>query len=51
MNTADGMWVPSYYRRKHRLSWVRAAGGPQVVDWVAGIAFAALVLWLALVHG
>jgi hypothetical protein len=46
MNTTDGIWIPSYYRRRHRFSWVRAAGGPQAVDWFAGIALAALVFGL-----
>jgi hypothetical protein len=52
MNTTDGIWVPSYYRRKHRFLWARAAGGPQRVDWLAGVLFAVLVLWLvALAYG
>jgi hypothetical protein len=46
MNTTDEIWVPTYYRHRRRFSWVRAAGGPQVVDWVAGAVFAALVLGL-----
>ena len=46
MNTSDGIWIPSYYRRRHRFSWVRAAGGPQRVDWVTGVVLAALVLGL-----
>lgn len=52
MNATDGIWIPSYYRHQGRLAWTRAAGGPQVVDWVAGGVFAALVLGLAVVaHG
>jgi hypothetical protein len=46
MNTTDGIWVPSYFRRRHPFSWTRAAGGPKVVDWVAAAVFAALVLGL-----
>ena len=46
MNATDGIWVPSYYRRRHRFSWVRAAGGPQPIDWVAGAVLAVLVLGL-----
>ena len=46
MNTTDGIWVPTYYRHRRRFSWVRAAGGPRVADWVAGALFAALVLGL-----
>ena len=47
MNTSNGMWVPSYYRRRHPLSWIRrGAGGPKVVDWLAGAVFAVLVLGL-----
>jgi hypothetical protein len=46
MNTSDGIWIPSYYRRRHRFSWVRAAGGPQRVDWVTGVVLAVLVLGL-----
>ncbi len=46
MNTTDGMWVPSYYRRRHPFLWVRAAGGPQRVDWVVGVVLAVLVLSL-----
>jgi hypothetical protein len=46
MNTTDGIWVPTYYRHRRRFSWVRAAGGPRVADWVAGAVFAALVLGL-----
>ena len=46
MNTTDGIWVPTYYRHRHRFSWVRAAGGPRVADWVAGAVLAALVLGL-----
>jgi hypothetical protein len=49
MNTTDGIWVPSYYRRRHPFLWLRAAGGPQTEDWVAGAVVAALVL-LALVR-
>ncbi|HEY6922241.1 MAG TPA: hypothetical protein VI653_02145 [Steroidobacteraceae bacterium] len=52
MNTTDGIWVPSYYRRRHPFLWTRAAGGPQRVDWLAGVLVAALVLRLvALVYG
>jgi hypothetical protein len=52
MNTSEGIWVPSYYRRRHRFLWTRAAGGPQRVDWLAGVLFAVLVLWLvALAYG
>ena len=54
MNTTDGIWVPSYYRRRHPFLWVRAAGGPQVRDWIAGVVLAALVLVLvayARAHG
>jgi hypothetical protein len=46
MNTTDGIWVPSYYRRRHPFLWVRAAGGPQRSDWVAGVVLAVLVLGL-----
>jgi hypothetical protein len=46
MNTSDGIWIPSYYRRQHRFSWVRAAGGPQRIDWVTGAVLAVLVLGL-----
>jgi hypothetical protein len=46
MTTSDGIWVPSYYRRPHRFSWVRAAGGPQPVDWLVGAVLAVLVLGL-----
>jgi hypothetical protein len=46
MNTTDGMWVPSYYRRRHPFLWVRAAGGPQRIDWVVGVVLAVLVLGL-----
>lgn len=46
MNTTDGIWVPEYYRHRRRFSWVRAAGGPKVADWVTGAVFAALVLGL-----
>ena len=46
MNTTDGMWVPSYYRRRHPFLWVRAAGGPQRVDWIVGVVLAVLVLSL-----
>ena len=46
MNATDGIWVPSYYRRRHRFLWVRAAGGPQPIDWVAGAVLAVLVLGL-----
>ena len=46
MNTSDGIWIPSYYRRRHRFSWVRAAGGPQRIDWVTGAVLAVLVLGL-----
>jgi hypothetical protein len=42
----DGIWVPSYYRRRHPFLWVRAAGGPQRVDWIAGAVLAALVFLL-----
>ena len=50
--TTDGIWVPSYYRRRHPFLWVRAAGGPQRVDWIAGAVLAALVLGLvALARG
>jgi hypothetical protein len=52
MNTSDGIWIPSYYRRRHRFSWVRAAGGPQRVDWVTGAVLAVIVLGLfALARG
>jgi hypothetical protein len=44
MHTTDGIWVPSYYRRRHPFLWLRAAGGPQTQDWVAGAVVAALVL-------
>ena len=46
MNTADGIWVPTYYRQRRRFGWIRAAGGPQVADWVVGAVVAALVLGL-----
>jgi len=46
MNTTDGFWIPSYYRRRHPFLWVRAAGGPQTIDWLAGVALAGLVLLL-----
>jgi hypothetical protein len=46
MNTTDGIWIPSYYRRRHPFSWARAAGGPQVVDWVVGVVLAVLVAGL-----
>jgi hypothetical protein len=46
MNTTDGIWVPSYYQRRHRFLWARAAGGPQPVDWIAGAVLAVLVLGL-----
>ncbi len=46
MNTTDGIWIPSYYRRRRLFSWARAAGGPHVVDWIAGALFATLVLGL-----
>ena len=42
----DDIWIPSYYRQRHPFLWVRAAGGPQVVDWVCGAVFAVLVLGL-----
>jgi hypothetical protein len=48
MNTYDGIWVPSYYRRKRRFLWARAAGGPHAVDWVAGVVFAVLVFGLVM---
>ena len=52
MNATDGIWIPSYYRHQGRLAWTRAAGGPQVVDWVAGGMLATLVLGLTVVaHG
>ncbi len=44
MNTTDGIWVPTYYRHRRRFGWLRAAGGPQVSDWVTGAILAALVL-------
>ena len=46
MNTTDGIWVPTYYQHRRPLWWLRAAGGPQVTDWVAGAVVAALVLGL-----
>jgi hypothetical protein len=46
MNTTDGIWIPEYYRHRRRFSWVRAAGGPQVADWIAGAVLAVLVLGL-----
>ena len=46
MNTTDGIWVPSYYRRRHPFLWTRAAGGPQRVDWMVGVVLAVAVLWL-----
>lgn len=42
MNT--GIWIPTYYQQRRRFSWIRAAGGPRVADWVAGAVVAALVL-------
>lgn len=51
MNTTDGISVPEYYRHQRRFSWIRAGGGPQVTDWVAGAVVAALVLgFVALTH-
>lgn len=50
MNTTDALWVPSYYKRPHRFTWVRAAGGPQLVDCVTGVVSALVVLAL-LVYG
>jgi hypothetical protein len=44
MNTVNEIWVPTYYQQKRRLSWLRAAGGPQAADWLAGAVVAALVL-------
>jgi hypothetical protein len=46
MDTNDGIWIPSYYRRRRPFSWARAAGGPQVIDWVVGAVLAALVFGL-----
>ena len=47
MHATDGIWVPSYYRHRHPIfSWVRDAGRPQVVDWIAGATCAVLVLGL-----
>jgi len=43
MNTTDGMWVPSYYRRRHPFLWLRAAGGPKRIDLVVGVGLAVLV--------
>jgi hypothetical protein len=50
MNTTDSIWVPSYYRRPHRLAWVRTAAGPQLADCIAGAVFAGVVLALLLTH-
>ena len=44
MDTTDGIWVPTYYRRRRRFLWLRAAGAPRVADWIAGAVVAALVL-------
>ena len=44
MNTTDAIWIPAHYRQPRRFSWVRAAGGPQMADWIAGAVVAALVL-------
>jgi hypothetical protein len=46
MNTTDGIWVPSYYRRRHPFLWARAAGGPKRIDWIVGVLLAVLVLGL-----
>ena len=44
MNTTDGIWIPAHYQRPRRFSWIRAAGGPQMADCIAGALVAALVL-------
>jgi len=44
MNTTDVIWIPARYRQARRFSWVRAAGGPQMADWIAGAVVAALAL-------
>jgi hypothetical protein len=46
MNTSNGIWVPSYYRRRHPLLWMRGAAGPRHIDWIAGVMLAVLVLGL-----
>jgi hypothetical protein len=46
MNTSNGIWVPSYYRRRHPFLWMRGATGPRHIDWIAGVMLAVLVLGL-----
>ena len=51
MNTTDEIWIPAYYQRPRRFSWIRAAGGPQEADCIAGAIVAALVLGVVtLIH-
>jgi hypothetical protein len=46
MNTSNGIWVPSYYRRRHPFLWMRGAAGPRHIDWITGVMLAVLVLGL-----
>jgi hypothetical protein len=46
MNTSNGIWVPSYYRRRHPFLWLRGATGPRHIDWITGVMLAVLVLGL-----
>jgi hypothetical protein len=46
MNTSNGIWVPSYYRRRHPFLWMRGATGPRHIDWIAGVMLAVLVFAL-----
>jgi hypothetical protein len=46
MNTSNGIWVPSYYQRRHPFLWIRGAAGPRHIDWIAGVMLAVLALGL-----